>query len=243
MKIVKTLKAFSVLLLVCAFAPAMLAQTNLTQTTITGALSASGNQIVVASATGISAPSAFAGSGFGSQTQSELFVDSEAMLVTGVSGNVVNVVRGASSTMATAHNANSVVWVGAPNQFYTIVPNGACTAVNTVNPYINVLTGQTWFCDSGTGNWQPVFSTGSITPAATSAAIQTAPQTFTVKGLSTGEPIAVVSQPAPTSLCPLVAARVAAANTVSLYFTTLTAAACTPASGSYFLMAPRLNIP
>jgi len=58
-----------------------------------------------------------------------------------------------------------------------------------------------------------------------------------------GEPVAVIGQPAPSSLCPLVAARVTAANTVSLYFTTLTAAACTPTSGTYFLMAPRLNIP
>lgn len=239
----KTLKQIVLILLGCALAPALLAQTDLTQTTIAGALSASGNQIVVASATGISAQGAYVGGGFGSQTQSELFVDGEAMLVTSVSGNTVGVVRGASSTMATAHNAGSVVWVGTPNQFYTLAPSGACVAANTVNPYINVITGQTWFCDTGTGNWQPVFSTGSITPAASSAAIQTAAQTFTVKGLSTGEPVAVVSQPAPTSLCPLVAARVTAANTVSLYFTTLTAAACTPASGSYLLMAPRLNIP
>lgn len=239
----KIMKKLPLILLVCACAPALLAQTNLTQTTITGALTASGNQIVVASATGISAPNAFTGNGFGSQTQSELFVDGEAMLVTGASGTTINVVRGASSTRAVAHNAGAVVWAGTPNQFYTLAPEGACVAANTTNPYINVITGQTWFCDTGTSNWQSVLSTGAITPAATAAAIQTAAETFTVKGLSTGEPIAVVSQPAPTSLCPLVAARVTAANTVSLYFTTLTASACTPAAGSYLLMAPRLNIP
>lgn len=239
----KILQKISLFLLAFALAPAMLAQVNLTQTTITSALTASGNQVVVASSAGISAPGPASANGFSSQTVTELFVDQEAMLVTGVNGNVVNVVRGASSTAASAHAAGAVVWVGTPNQFFAATPTGACNALNTVNPYINVLTGQTWFCDSGTGNWQPVFSTGAITPAATAAAIQTVGQTFSVKGLSPGEPVAVVSQPAPSSLCPLIAARVTAADTVSLYFTTLTAAACTPAAGTYFLLAPRLNIP
>lgn len=240
----KTLKKLSLFLLVCAFASALHAQTNLTQTTLASAITVSGNQIVVASATGISSPAGVSGNVAAFPTQTELFVDGEAMLVTGVNGTVVNVVRGASSTMATAHVANSAVWVATPNQLYAVTPPaGGCTAANTVNPYINVITGQFWFCDSVTGNWQNVFSTGAITPAATSAAIQTAAQTFTVKGLAVGEPVAVVSQPAPTSLCPLVAARVTAANTVSLYFTTLTAAACTPASGTYFLLSSRLNIP
>ncbi len=239
----KTMKMCLLALLVCAFAIALPAQTNLTQTTITSAITPTASQIVVASATGISSPAGVGGNVFAAPTQTELYVDGEAMLVTGVSGTTVNVVRGASSTMGTAHVAGSVVWVASPNQLYELAPVGGCTAANTVNPYINVLTGQLWFCDTGTGNWQNVFSTGTITPAASSAAIQTAAQTFTVKGLATGEPVAVVSQPAPTSLCPLVAARVTAANTVSLYFTTLTAAACTPASGTYFLMAPRLNIP
>ncbi len=239
----KTMKRFLLSLLVCASAVAVQAQTTLNQTTITSAVTATSRQIVVASATGISNPSGVSGNVFAPPAQTELFVDGEAMLVTGVSGTTVSVVRGASSTRGTAHVAGSVVWVATPNQLYTLAAAGACTAANTVSPYINVITGQLWFCDSGTGNWQNVFSTGSITPAASSAAIQTAAQTFTVEGLSVGEPVAVVSQPAPTSLCPLVAARVTAANTVSLYFTTLTAAACTPASGTYFLLASRLNIP
>ncbi len=219
------------------------AQTNLVQTTLSAAISATATQVVVASATGIASPTPISGNVMAFPIQTELVIDGEAMLVTGINGTSVNVVRGSNSTMATAHAANSVVWIASPNQLYTIAPAGACTAANTVNPYINVQTGQYWFCDSGTGNWQNVFSTGAITPVATAASIQTAAQTFTVHGLATGEPIVVVSQPAPTSLCPLVAARVTAANTVSLYWTTLTAAACTPAAGTYFLLAPRLNIP
>ena len=78
----------------------------------------------------------------------------------------------------------------------------------------------------------------SLTPAATSAAIQTTEQNFTVTGLNTSDKI-YVNGPAPTSLCPPVHARVAAANTLALAFSTLTAAACTPAAGTYNIIAIR----
>jgi hypothetical protein len=76
----------------------------------------------------------------------------------------------------------------------------------------------------------------SITPAATAAAIGTYTQTFTVTGLPAGAAV-FVNGPSPTSLCPLVGARVSAANTIALEFSTLTAAACTPASGTYQITA------
>ncbi len=219
------------------------AQTNLHQTTLTASVSASASYVTVASATGISAPGAPGGNVMGAPVGSELYVDGEAMLVTSVSGTTIGVVRGAAG-MGAAHQSGSVVWVGTPNQFYTVAPPaGSCTAAASVNPYINAITGQLFLCDTATGNWQPLFSTGSITPAATSAAIQTVAQTFTVTGLMPGEPVVVAYQPAPTSLCPLTAARVTAANTVSLYYTVLTASACTPAPGTYMFLAPRVNIP
>src|SRR5437763_424705 len=70
----------------------------------------------------------------------------------------------------------------------------------------------------------------SITPAATAAAIGTSSQTFTVTGLTTADRV-YVNGPAPTALCPMVGARVSAANTLQLDFATLTAVACTPAAG------------
>ena len=240
----KLFKSISLAFGLLAFAFTGFAQTNLTQTTITAAVSSTNQAtILVNSATGISAPAAATGNVYGAQSGTLLFVDDEAMLVTGVNGKNISVVRGYDGTIGATHVVNSVVWVGTPNQFFETPPTGSCTAANTVNPYINVHTGEFWLCDSGSGNWLNVFSTGSITPAATSAAIQTAAQTFTVTGLLSGEPIVVVSQPAPTSLCPLVAARVSASNTVSLYFTTLTAAACTPAAGTYMFISPRFNMP
>lgn len=242
MNIKKLLFSMFAVLALCLCAPLAEAQTNLTQTTITSAITTAGQQtIAVASATGISAPAPLTGNVTGAQTQTVLYIDQEEMFVTGVSGKFITVTRGYNSTQAVTHGSGAVVWAGTPQQFYTIPPAGSCTVANTVNPYIDVLNGQFWLCDSGTGNWLPVFSTGSITPAASSAAIQTAAQTFTLTGAVSGEPIAIISQPAPTSLCPLVAVRVTAANTVSLYFSTLTAAACTPAAGTYMFYLPRFN--
>lgn len=238
----KLLLSLFAVLAFCVCAPFAQAQTNLTQTTITSAITTAGQSvIVVASATGINAPTPLTGNTAGLQTQTVLYIDQEEMFVTGVNGKFITVVRGYNSTQGQPHGSGAVVWVATPQQLYMVLPQGSCTAANTVNPYIDVINGQFWFCDSGTGNWLPVFSTGAITPTATAATIATVAQTFTVTGLSTGEPIIVVSQPAPTSLCPLVAAKITAANTVSLYFTVLTAAACTPAAGTYMLYSPRFN--
>ena len=74
---------------------------------------------------------------------------------------------------------------------------------------------------------------GTITPAATSAAIQTVAQAFTLTGLEPTDRVFLISQPAPTSLCPVTSVGVAAVNSVNLYFTVLTAAACTPAAGTF----------
>lgn len=78
----------------------------------------------------------------------------------------------------------------------------------------------------------------TLTPAATTAAIQTAEQTFTVTGLTTADKI-FVNGPAPTSLCPAVTFRVSAVDTIAVGFSTLTAAVCTPASGTYNIVAIR----
>lgn len=78
----------------------------------------------------------------------------------------------------------------------------------------------------------------TLTPAASSGAIQTAEQTFTVTGLSTSDKV-FVNGPAPTSLCPPVTFRVSQANTLAIGFSTLTAAACTPVAGVYNIIAVR----
>lgn len=92
-----------------------------------------------------------------------------------------------------------------------------------------------WAQQAGSGAWNQ-FNAGTLTPAATAAAIGVSQQTFTVPGLTTGMDV-FVSGPAPTALCPNTGARVSAANTLQLDFATLTAAACTPASGTYQVIA------
>ena len=79
----------------------------------------------------------------------------------------------------------------------------------------------------------------SLTPVATAAAIGTTQQTFTYTGLTTSDMVFIMTAPVPTSLCPAVSARVSAANTLQIDFTTLTAAACTPAPGVYYVAAIR----
>lgn len=91
---------------------------------------------------------------------------------------------------------------------------------------------------SGTALTQVRVYTSSITPVATAAAIGTTAQTFTVTGLTTADTV-YVNVPGITALCPVVAARVSAADTLQLWFATLTAAACTPAAGNHVVVAVR----
>jgi hypothetical protein len=84
---------------------------------------------------------------------------------------------------------------------------------------------------------QIIAFTPTLTPAATSA-IQTSEQSFTVTGLLTTDRV-FINGPAPTSLCPPVTARVSAANTLAIGFATLSAAACTPAAGTYKILVLR----
>lgn len=80
---------------------------------------------------------------------------------------------------------------------------------------------------------------GAITPAASSASVQTTEQTFTYTGLATTDKVFLINSVAPTSLCPPTTVRVSAANTLAIGFTTLTASACTPAAGTYTVVAIR----
>ncbi len=91
---------------------------------------------------------------------------------------------------------------------------------------------------SGTAVTQIRVYSPTLTPVATSAAIQTTEQTFTVTGLTTADKV-FVNGPAPTSLCPAVTFRVSAADTLAIGFSTLTAVACTPAAGTYNVVAIR----
>ena len=91
---------------------------------------------------------------------------------------------------------------------------------------------------SGTALTQVRVYTPSITPAGLAAAIGVTEQTFTVTGLTTADKV-IVNGPVPTALCPMVHARVSAADTLAVSFVDLTIALCTPAAGTYTVVAIR----
>lgn len=77
--------------------------------------------------------------------------------------------------------------------------------------------------------------TVTLTPSSV-AATTTAEQTFTVNGLLTNHKV-IVNGPTPTAGTGIVNARVSAANTLALTFINTTAAAATPAAGTYIIIA------
>lgn len=150
----KTLKlaAFLFGLALCGSA---FGQTILTMTTLSSAVADGGTQrIIVASATGINAPSAF-----DSTKATFLFVDRELMDVEAVSGTTLTVRRGASETAGRAHAASALVFVipaylvtfsGGPYGSPPAVPAGSCTrSTELYLPRIQFVSGLTSDCLGG----------------------------------------------------------------------------------------------
>lgn len=145
-----------VALLLVLSAPAN-AQTLLTNTTLSVAV-ADGNArtVVVASATGITAPVS------GDNTKDTyLYVDRELLDVRAVSGTTITVVRGANGTTAVPHAASAVVFVVPAylSTSFNIIPQGACTRANELAlPRIHARSGT--FSDCLGGQWHSgVFNT------------------------------------------------------------------------------------
>lgn len=84
-------------------------------TTLSLAIGAADTQFGVASATNITAPNFTTGVGL-----TYLFVDQEFMLVTGINGTAVQVVRGQLGTPAVAHLSGAQVQSGGPADFLQV---------------------------------------------------------------------------------------------------------------------------
>ncbi|PYV69231.1 MAG: hypothetical protein DMG97_22380 [Acidobacteria bacterium] len=87
-------------------------------TTLSSAIGASDTSLQVASATGITAPNFTTGVGI-----TYLFLESECMLVTSVSGTFIGVQRGYAGTPTAAHGVTCPVVAGLPTDFGPIVPS------------------------------------------------------------------------------------------------------------------------
>lgn len=134
-------------------------QTILTPTTLSSAVTGTkANTVIVASATGITAPTL--GS---SNPTTSLYIDKELMSVEAVSGTTITVARGQGGTVSTLHASGAYVFYANPNYFFVgsadvagiggglpIQAGGACTRSKLlVLPSINVETGVISDCVGG----------------------------------------------------------------------------------------------
>lgn len=153
----KNLKVFLIaVLLVLSLSSQSYAQTAVTRTTLSSAVSAGAavNQVIVASATGISASTA--------STQNYILVDKELMLVAAVSSTTLTVRRAQSGSAAVGHISGAQVVYG---------PGGGFSP-NTGNVYGVFMGGSqmlpTGSCTRTSQPYLPVFAiTGNITNSAT----------------------------------------------------------------------------
>lgn len=140
-----TVSAFALLLTLTALSSNVYAQTTVTQTTLSASVAlptqtAPARLAVVASATNIT-------------VGSEVFVDAEAMLVTGVNGTTLTVQRGYDATKTAPHANSAIVYVGQASGVtgspfvYVDPPIGSCTLTSEqFSLRINVVDGNLWQC-------------------------------------------------------------------------------------------------
>lgn len=148
-------KQFVISIAALFVAVAASAQTLPTITTLaSGITSKTQQQIVVTSATGISAPTG------NQQPTTVLWIEKELMPVEAVSGTTITVRRGAGGTRSVPHLSGAYVDIGPPAQFSSnpnADPSGTCTrggnATSVGNtlylPYFNAATGVKSDCLGG----------------------------------------------------------------------------------------------
>lgn len=141
--------AAALLVLALIAVPSASAQTMLTQTTLSAAVtSTSQTYVVVASATGITANSTvlFVADGLG-----------ELLFVNSVNGTTIGVTRGSNgSVAASTHASGALVFVAPPNAIVNQPPTGSCTRANQLYlPVIalGVTSAQPSIADCVGGQW------------------------------------------------------------------------------------------
>lgn len=127
-------------------------------TTTSAAITSTQSCFAVASATGITAPTATA-------PGTTLYIvdvgqtNGEKMVVNSISSTTVCTDRTRGGG-AYAHASGAQVLAGSANWFYSVDPKGRCSTTDVTlpgtysAPYYNLVTGQEWVCDSLNGTWQ-----------------------------------------------------------------------------------------
>ena len=162
--------------LVLAAVPAF-AQTALTQTSLSAAITVNQTTFAIASATNVTASNT---------APTVLYVvdpgqyKGELMTVKAISGTTVTVSR--TGINKAAHASGSMVLVGPPKAFAQYDPVGSCTASQTAyTPWVNAVTGSQWLCSTVTGNWVPGFG-NDLYPTNVTAAVASAAGLITPSG-------------------------------------------------------------
>lgn len=146
----KTILSIALLLALPAFGQTILTITTLSSAVSSTTQAAQNQKIVVASATGISAPTNL-------QPNTDLWIDNELMAVEAVSGTTITVRRGLSPSKASPHASGALVFVGPPPAFFGKPegaaggdPQGSCTRGNLLYlPFINVVNSHVSDCVGG----------------------------------------------------------------------------------------------
>lgn len=163
-----TLKSLFILIGLLAVTSSGFAQTILANTTLSATMpssastaSTTGNPsiAVVASATGISAPTPNTSNTYGvatSEAQSYIYVDRELMEVRAVSSTTLTVIRAVAGTAGSSHASGAIVLVVPAsaifggNARYGSIPQGSCTRANELFlPHIQFVSGVISDCLGG----------------------------------------------------------------------------------------------
>jgi hypothetical protein len=172
----KTLK-LAVLSLALLLVPmlAQAQQNNLTQTSLSAAVTANATSLQVASATGITVGT--------NSYNTSIYIDRELLTVTAISGTTLSVLRGQGGTGAAAHSASNMVLAGRPSWFSAFDPQGTCVLANVVaTPIVNYKNGNQWICSSVTLTFVPGFSNGTSIPEVVTTAVASVAGTTTPSG-------------------------------------------------------------
>lgn len=158
----KSIKVVLGLVLLVALSSVSFAQTALTQTSLSTAITSSGTQFKIASVTGVTAGTTM------------LYVDNEAMFVNSVNtaSTTVSVTRGSAGTKAFAHISGAMVLAGPPTAFIVYEPSGSCTngqGLFLYSPVVNVVTGNQWLCSTIYGKIIPGFLNVADPPGVSTA--------------------------------------------------------------------------
>jgi len=204
-------------------------------TTLTAAISATTQQVPVASATGFNDlnPPSF--------IQTVLFCDREAMVLTqNINSLVATVQRGALGTTATGHASGATVYVGKPNQYGLSDPSGVFNAPGDAYlPLVVIPTGKIW--NNTGGSWAEVGGGGGgLSGPQGSATLNFGAiadgsmeeLTFTVTGAAVNDMVAA-GWPAALDAGLTAMMFVSAADTITVRLANLSGASINPASGTY----------